>query len=793
MKFSEQWLREWVNPSVSTEELAHRLTMAGLEVDAIENVAGEFSKVVVGEVLTVSKHPDADKLKICTVNIGSADALQIVCGASNVVIGMRVPTALVGAKLPGGLKIKKGKLRGEVSHGMLCSAVELGLAEQAEGLMPLPGDAEPGTDIRDYLNLDDVSIELGLTPNRGDCLGMIGLARETGVLFELDNNVPDMPAVAPSSDEKFTVAVQASEECPRYAGRVIRNVDMTKETPLWMQERLRRSGLRAINPVVDVTNYVLLELGQPMHAFDLDKVHGGFWVRKAIKNESLTLLDGNRVDLTPDTLIIADVKGPLAIAGVMGGENSGVTTASQNLFLESAFFAPLSIAGRARSYGLHTDSSHRFERGVDPAMQVQAIERATSLLLDIVGGEAGPVIEVVSEPHLPERAAITLRAARISRVLGLEVDAASIPKILMRLGMGVEDQGRDTWLVTPPSFRFDINLEVDLIEEIGRIVGYENIPATAAKSQLGMSMVDESRISLRRIRQRLVDRGYQEVVTYSFIDPALQKRFSPSQTAIALSNPLASDMSVMRTSLLPGLVETVKYNLNRQQERVQIFECGVKYLLQDTEINEEKTLAMMVSGNITNQHWNVEKRPFDYYDMKADIESLLEMSGSDAGVEFTAAEHPVLHPGQTARITHHDEEIGWIGALHPALADEMGVPSGVICCEMRLDTLQKGNIPQFKAISKYPSIRRDIAIIVDVAITAHQVCACIKNAAGEYLQNLELFDVYSGKGIDSGRKSLALGLTLQASSRTLTEEDVERVMDDVLRALGTDCSANLRD
>jgi len=793
MKFSEQWLREWVSPPVSTEELAHRLTMAGLEVDAIENVAGEFSNVVVGEVLTVSKHPDADKLKVCTVNIGEAEALQIVCGASNVVIGMRVPTALVGAKLPGGLKIKKGKLRGEASHGMLCSAVELGLAEQAEGLMPLPVDAQPGTDIRDYLNLNDVSIELGLTPNRGDCLGLIGLARETGVLFELDTTAPDMPAIKPSSTEKFSVAVQASEDCPRYAGRVIRNVDMKQQTPLWMQERLRRSGLRAINPVVDVTNYVLLELGQPMHAFDIDKLHGGIWVRKAIRNESLTLLDGNRVELNSDTLIIADVKGPLAMAGIMGGENSGVTDDSQHLFLESAFFTPLSIAGRARSYGLHTDSSHRFERGVDPEMQVQAIERATSLLLDIVGGEAGPVVEVVSQKHLPSRDAISLRAARINRVLGLEVDLASIPEILTRLGMAVVEQGEGVWLVTPPSFRFDITLEVDLIEEIGRIVGYDNIPATAAKSQLSMSIVDESRVPLRRIRQRLVDRGYQEVVTYSFIDPALQKRFSPSQAAIALSNPLAADMSVMRTSLLPGLVETVKYNLNRQQDRVQIFECGVKYLLQGAEINEENTLSMMVSGNAINQHWDVEKRPFDYYDMKADIESLLEMAGSLEGVEFTASEHPVLHPGQTAQITRNGEEMGWIGALHPALAGEMGVSSGVICCELRLDALQKGHIPQFETISKYPSIRRDIAIIVDVAITAHQVCACIKNAAGDYLQNLELFDVYSGKGVDSERKSVALGLTLQASSRTLTEEDVEQVMDSVLTALNTECSANLRE
>lgn len=793
MIFSEQWLREWVNPDVSTEDLGHRLTMAGLEVDAIEPVAGEFSKVVVGEVLTVEKHPDADKLKICTVNVGESEPLQIVCGAANVAVAMRVPTALVGAKLPGGLKIKKGKLRGEVSYGMLCSAVELGLAEQADGLMPLPNDAEPGTDIRDYLNLDDVSFELGITPNRGDCLGLMGLARETGVLFNMDVTTPDLSDVNATSNETLQVAVQANEACPRYAGRVIRNVDMSQPTPLWMQERLRRSGLRSINPVVDVTNYVLLELGQPMHAFDMDSLHGGIWVRKAVRNESLTLLGGNRVDLTPETLIIADVKGPLAMAGIMGGEKSGVTNKTQHIFLESAFFAPLSIAGRARSYGLHTDSSHRFERGVDPEIQVTAIERATALLLDIVGGEAGPVTEVVSKPHLPAREAISLRASRISRVLGLEIDAANVPKILTRLGMAVEEEAEGVWMVTPPSFRFDIALEVDLIEEVGRIIGYDNIPATAAKSELSMSLIDESTISLRRIRQRMVDRGYQEVVTYSFIDPALQQRFSPSQTAVALSNPLAADMSVMRTSLLPGLLETVKYNLNRQQDRVQIFECGVKYLLQDTDINEERTLSFAVSGNITNLHWDVEKRPFDYYDMKADIEALLEMAGNLDGVEFNTADNPVLHPGQTARITRNGDEIGWIGALHPALASEMGLPNGVICCELQLNSLQKGTIPQLKAVSKYPSIGRDIAIIVDVDITAQKVRECITNAAGEYLINLELFDVYSGKGIDSERKSLALGLTLQASSRTLTEEDVEGVMNNVLKALSTECSANLRE
>jgi len=793
MKFSEQWLREWVSPDVPTEDLGHRLTMGGLEVDAIEPVAGEFNNVVVGEVLTVEPHPDADKLRVCTVNVGESERLQIVCGAPNVAVGMRVPAALVGAKLPGGLKIKKSKLRGEPSHGMLCSAVELGLAEQADGLMPLPADATPGRDIRDYLQLDDVAIELGITPNRGDCLGMIGLARETGVLFDIDVNVPDVPAADVTSHEKIHVALQAADECPHYVGRVIRNVDMNNESPLWMQERLRRGGIRSINPVVDVTNYVLLELGQPMHAFDMDTLQGGIWVRKAVRNESLTLLDGNKVTLDPDTLVIADVRGPLAMAGIMGGEQSGVTNESKHLFLEAAFFTPLSIAGRARSYGLHTDSSHRFERGVDPAIQAMAIERATQLLIDIVGGEAGPLTEAVSKENLPTHSPIQLRASRINRVLGVDIEPETIPVMLSRLGMTVETVEEGVWAVTPPSFRFDVSLEADLIEEIGRIYGYDALPTRAPQADLAMLPREEAQVPLRRIRQRMVDRGYQETVTYSFIEPESQQRFSPGQAAVELSNPLAVDMSVMRTSLLPGLVETLKYNINRQQDRIQIFECGVKYLLQDNEIIEEKTISAMIYGNQSPEHWDVAKRPFDYYDMKADVEALLEMAGSLDGVAFEADEHPVLHPGQTAKISRSDEEIGWIGALHPALAHDLGLPDGVICCELRLEAIQNGQIPKFEPVSKYPSIRRDIAIIVDAAKTAHQVCAIITAAAGDKLQNLELFDVYSGKGIDSGRKSVALGLTLQASSRTLTDEEVEGVMEKVLTALHEELDASLRD
>lgn len=792
MKFSEQWLREWVSPDVSTEDLGHRLTMGGLEVDAIEPVAGEFSKIVVGEVIAVEQHPDADRLRVCKVNVGEPDLLQIVCGAPNVLIGMRVPAALVGAKLPGGMKIKKGKLRGVESHGMLCSAAELGIVEEAEGLLPLPLDAEPGMDVREYLKLDDVSIELGLTPNRGDCLGMVGLARETGVLFDADVQQLEVNDVAAVNSDTFPIEVQATEDCPRYLGRVIRNVDVSAPTPMWMQERLRRSGLRSISPVVDVTNYVLLELGQPMHAFDLDKLQGGIWVRRAVRNETLVLLDGNKVVLKPDTLVIADVRGPLALAGIMGGEQSAVNDDSKHLFLESAFFVPESIAGRARGYGLHTDSSHRFERGVDPSIQKQAIERATALLLEIVGGEAGPVIEVLNDAHLPKSAPITLRAERIERVLGVSVPDEDVSSMLERLGMRVE-MGKREWKVTAPSFRFDISLEEDLIEEIGRIYGYDQLPTRHPQSGLKIGSRDESKVSLRRIRKRLVNRGYQEAVNYSFIDPAVQARFSPGQTAMALANPLAADMAVMRTSLLPGLVESLKYNQNRQQARVLLFECGVKYLKQDNDIKEERTIAGIVSGSLLAEQWAAERRAFDYFDMKADVEDLLSMSGSLEAVSFEAGENPVFHPGQSAKISRNGEDIGWVGAIHPLLAREMDLSGAVFAFEMKLDVLQAGELPGFSEISRYPSIRRDIAIIVDEAVAAENVCKTIRRVAGDKLQNLELFDVYSGKGIDSGRKSLALGLILQATSRTLTDTDVETVMEAVLTTLKTEFEAILRD
>jgi len=798
MKFSEQWLREWVNPAVNTAQLAHQLTMAGLEVDAIEPVAAEFSMVVIGEVLTVEPHPDADKLRVCTVNVNEAEPLSIVCGAANVRAGLKIPAALVGAKLPGDLKIKQSKLRGVPSHGMLCSAKELGLAEQAEGLMELPADAPVGQDIREYLNLNDVTIELGLTPNRGDCLGMAGIAREVGVLNQTTVTPVAIAAVKAEINDTLDVKLEAGADCPRYAGRIIRGINSAAVTPLWMQERLRRSGLRSLSPVVDVTNYILLELGQPMHAFDLSKLKGAIKVRHAGDNESLTLLDGQEVQLTKGSLLIADEQAPLALAGIMGGKPSSVTDQTQDIFLESAYFNPLAIAGRARGYGLHTDSSHRFERGVSPAMQVEAIERATRLLLDIAGGQPGPVIEARLDPLMPGRNPVSLRESRIERVLGISMDTRQVADILTRLGMLTEkapsSEGQ-VWQVTPPAFRFDIEREEDLIEELGRIYGYDNLPQTCPQIRMQMQPQAESKISLRKIRQVLVERGYYEAITYSFVDPKLQKLLDPERQPQILANPISNDLSVMRTSLWPGLVQAALYNLNRQQNRLCLFECGLSFVQQDTDLRQKMMIAGVVTGSLSPEQWGLDERPVDFYDVKAHLEELLALSGDVAAFEFRAETHPALHPGQTAAIYHSRDGklIGWLGTLHPAVEQTLGLNQRLFVFELALESLQEGRIPVFSPLSKYPAIRRDIAIVVDQDINASQIQQCIGRVASEKLQKVELFDVYVGEGIDSGRKSLALGLTLQDLSRTLTDNEVDTEISKVVSALCAELGATLRE
>lgn len=791
MRFSEKWLREWVNPAVDTATLGHQVTMAGLEVDSIEPAAPEFSGVVVAKVISKEKHPDADKLSICMVDAGQEEPLQIVCGASNVAAGLKVPAALVGAKLPGNFKIKKGKLRGVASFGMLCSAVEIGMAESADGLMILPEDAPIGQDVREYFDLDDACIEVDLTPNRSDCLGLRGIAREVAVLNNTTVTELEIPTVAATSDESFPVEVSAADMCPRYVGRVIKGINPKAETPLWLAERLRRSNIRTINPVVDVTNYVMLELGQPMHGFDLAKLSGGIKIRLAEQDEVLMLLDGKEIKLNSDTLVIADHGRALAVAGVMGGEDSGVTDETQDILLESAFFAPTTIAGKARGYGLHTDSSHRFERGVDPELQVMAIERATQLVLDICGGVAGPVNEVASEANLPKPQAIKLRSDRIKRVLGVAVEGAEVERILTTLGLSCSAI-EGGWQVTAPSFRFDINIEVDLIEEIGRIFGYDNLPTTRPSPDMVMQPQTELKLPIYQLRRILVQRGYQEAITYSFVDPKVQQVLTPELPGVELANPISSDMSVMRTTLWSGLVQALSYNANRQQDRIRLFETGRRFVQMDDELAQEPVIAGLIYGEVDPEQWAESGRKVDFYDAKGDVEALLRAGGIE-DARFEVGENPALHPGQSAMIMRAGEAIGWLGKVSPVVAKKLDIPSNVYLYELSLEALTEARLPAFKALSKFPSIRRDIAIIVNEDISLQSVQDCIKTAAPVILKELKLFDIYTGKGIDSGKKSLAIALNLQDDSKTLTDDDVDNAVTLILNALSGELNAKLRE
>ncbi len=791
MKFSEAWLRQWVNPSISTTELSAQLTMAGLEVDAIESVAGDFNSIVVGEVLSVKPHPDADKLRVCEVNIGGKENLSIVCGAKNVATGMKVPTALIGAQLPDGLQIKKSKLRGVESHGMLCSAKELGLAEVSDGLLPLPADAENGKDVREVLQLNDVSITLGLTPNRGDCLSVAGVAREVAVRNKLPCKAVEIPTVKATHNEQRQVSIAVANACPRYCGRVIRNINPHAITPLWMQERLRRSGLRSLGPIVDVTNYVLLELGQPMHAFDLDKLSGHIQVRLSKPGESLALLNDETVELLPDTVVIADDRHPIALAGIMGGADTAVGSTTQSIFLESAHFSPAVLAGKARQYGLHTDSSHRFERGVSAELPRQAMERATALIQTIAGGEVGPIVEACEASLLPIREPISLRQARIQRVLGSSLPAKQTEEILLLLGMNVEAV-TGGWTVVAPAYRFDITIEEDLIEEIARITGYNNLPVRPLQAPLAMINTPEANINVRRLKQQLTALGYQEAITYSFIDPQLQQLLDPEQPAVALANPLAADMAVMRTNLWPGLIKVLQHNLNRQQNRLMLFECGLRYLSQQPDFNQVMMLSGIVCGATTPPQWGIPNRAFDFYDVKGHLEAVFGLTGNPKDFQFMEGSHPALHPGKTARIVRNECNLGWIGVMHPGVAASLELTQEVIMFELELSGVLQAHIPKYREVSRYPAISRDIAVVVDKQITAQALQDCVFKAAPEHLQNVELFDVYTGEGIDSGRKSVAMGLTLQDLSRTLTDSEVEDVIQRIVGRLQADLGASLR-
>ena len=793
MKFSEAWLREWVDPSVDTQALADQLSMAGLEVDSVTPVAAQFDGVVVGEVLEKAQHPDADKLSVCQVNVDDGDPLQIVCGAKNVTAGMRVPVAKVGAVLPGNFKIKKAKLRGVQSLGMICSASELGLEESSDGIMPLPQDAPLGESFRTYLGLEDMAIDVDLTPDRGDCLGLAGIAREVGVINRSPVTAPAIEPVAAVIDDALEVDLVDGEACPRYLCRVVRNVDVNAETPLWMQERLRRSDIRSLGPVVDVTNYVMLELGQPMHGFDLAKVEGRVRVRMAEAGEKLILIGGQETTLNPGTLVIADASRPMAMAGIMGGEESAVSDETQDILLESAFFSPRAISGKARAYGLHTDSSHRFERGVDPQLQMLAMQRATALLMQIAGGKPGPVVEASAEDIIPEPQTIDLRLERVSRVLGVSIPAEEVAEILTRLEMQIEEQPGG-WRVKAPSCRFDIAIEEDLIEEVGRIYGYARIPTHRGAFSIEMRESGEAQFDLGLAKRLLADRDYQEVVTYSFVSPEIAGLLDPEQEGIRLANPISADMSVMRTSLWPGLIQTARYNQSRQQARVRLFESGLRFRRQQEQIIQPTGLAGLVCGDRLPEQWSgANNGPVDFYDLKGDLEALLALTGEPESFSFQAQAHPVLHPGQSAAILRGDRQVGVMGMLHPELEKRLDLSGSTFLFEIEMDGILDGRLPAFENLSKYPSIRRDLAIVVENDVSFESIRNVIRDAAGKIVKDIRPFDVYTGENIDSGRKSVALGLILQEKSHTLTDQEVDGVIETVLSRLSDELDAKLRD
>ncbi len=783
MQFPESWLRTLVNPQLSTAELAHRLTMAGLEVEAIQPAAPPFSGVIVGEVLSVESHPDADRLRVCKVNVGESSPLQIVCGASNVAAGLKVPCARAGARLPA-MEIGEAKVRGIESFGMLCGASEIGLEDKVDGLLVLPPDAPVGTDIRTYLALDDSIITLKLTPNRADCLSLIGLAREVSAVTGTRAYLPSQPPVMKEIYDTFKVEVHAPEACPRYVGRVIKGINPDAPTPDWMVMRLERSGIRSISAPVDITNYVLLELGQPMHAFDLDKLAGGIQIRWASSGEKIALLNEQSAELSSDMLVIADSSGPIALAGIMGGAATAVGLETRNVFLEAAFFSPEAITGRARRLGLATDSSHRFERGVDYSNTNMAMERATKLMLEICGGQPGPVVEETGK--LPRREPIKLRPKRVTKVLGIELTHEVMRGYLQRLGLTVRDDG-ETWHVTPPGYRFDLEIEEDLIEELARLHGYDQIEARAPHAGTIMLPVEETVHAVSLLRNFLAGRDYQEVITYSFVDPAWEKALSVSDTRIALKNPIASQFSVMRSTLWGGLINALANNLNRQQSRVRLFEAGRVYLQEADRLRQPHHLAGLCYGPAFAEQWGVAERVVDFFDVKGDLENLPGIA-----LEYRPENHPALHPGQCARLYINGNPMGWLGTLHHKLVQHFDLQAAPVLFEIELDVLGNRVLPRHQGLSRFPSVRRDLAFLVDQGVTVEAILKTMSEAKESFVRELALFDLYQGQGVPAGQKSLAFRVVMQDTERTLTEPEVETAVTQIAESVINRHGAKLR-
>ncbi|HLT90777.1 MAG TPA: phenylalanine--tRNA ligase subunit beta [Woeseiaceae bacterium] len=790
MKFPLSWLREWVDPGLPAEALAERLTMAGLEVKAIEVEGEALSGVVVGEVLSVERHPNADRLHLCRVSDGENE-IQVVCGAPNLTVGMKSPLALPGVRLPNGVKLRRSRIRGVESNGMLCSARELGLGEDAGGIVRLPDDAPTGADLAGWLGLPDTVLDIDLTPNRGDCFSVLGIARDVAALTGAALKSVEVTPVAPMTDDVHPVTVADPNVCPRFAGRVVRDIDPNAVTPLWMSERLRRSGLRPIHPVVDVTNYVMLELGQPLHAYDLDRVAGPIRPRFASAGEKLTLLDGREAAPGTDTIVIGDDSGPIGLAGIMGGESTAVTPGTRNVFFEAAFWPPALMAGRARALGLHTDASLRFERGVDPGGQARAIERATGLLVAIAGGRPGPLVDLVAEDTLPRRADIRLRRSRLARVLGTDLDPGEVSGCLERLGLGVERDG-DGWRVTVPSHRFDLEIEDDLVEEVARVHGYDRLPEITETGRYPVPPLSEQRPDPRRIADALIARDYQEVVTWSFIDPATDRRFTGRDPELVLENPISAEMSVMRGSLWPGLLRAAAANLARQQERVRLFEIGKSYHGNAAGPIEIVRLAAVAVGPLWPEQWGADTRSADFFDIKADLEALFAFAGA-TGVAFEATGHPVLQPGQAAEVRRGGERVGTIGKLHPAVARELDIAGDVLLFEVDLEAAFSAEVPRARPVSRFPAIRRDIAVVVPEEVPAAQVVEVASAAAPDIIRRAFIFDVYRGPGIEAGRKSVALGLILQETSRTLTDAEADSARAAAVERLEQQLAATVRE
>ncbi len=790
MKFSESWLRTLVDTTLSSEELSHLLTMAGLEVEGLEPVAPQFNDVVVARVLEVVKHPDADRLNVCKVDIGRGEPTTIVCGAPNVAVGLRVPCALPGAKLPGDFTIKIAKVRGIESSGMLCSAKELGIAEEASGLLVLPTDAPVGQSIRDYLDLDDQQFELKLTPNRADCLSLTGVAREVAAIAGAQASLVEVPAVAASIADQRAVMLDAPVACSLYCGRVLKGVNAKAPTPEWMKRRLERSGIRTISALVDVTNYVMLELGQPLHAFDNTKLNGAVHARMARPGEKLLLLNEQTIAIDADVLVIADDTKALAMAGIMGGEESGITLETSELFLESAFFAPKAIAGRARRYGFGSDASHRFERGVDFGGTHRAIERATQLVLDICGGDAGPVVEARAE--MPTRTPVRLRTARACAVIGMTFTCEQIAALFNGLGLPFVRQG-DDFLVTPPTWRFDLEIEEDLIEEIARLHGYDNIPAPAPRGNLKMLLQPEAQRPPARIRQFLVDRGYQEVVNFAFVEEAWEADFAANTAPIRLANPIASQMAVMRSTLFGGLIANLLTNLKRKQNRVRLFETGRTFHRDAlgapvTGFYQPWKLAGLAYGGALPDGWGSGGRKVDFYDVKGDLEALL----GPAMLRFEKLAHPALHPGRAARVLRDGCDIGCLGELHPEWVQKYDLPQAPVIFEIDFAAIAAVDVPVYAEVSKFPPVIRDLAIVVDQSLALQTLLDTLNGPLPALVQDVQLFDIYVGKGVPENKKSLAFRIVMQDTQRTLQDTEIDLAMQQLVSCLEQAFAAQLR-